>query len=101
MTVGKMITLDDAFSGTVSGDNVVSELLTAGKTWKSYAESLPAVGYTGGNVYPYLRRHNPLSYISDVMGTPQTVNLVPFTQFAAAAATDTANRVRSLGSSKT
>src|SRR5919198_3491525 len=34
MTVGKIITNDNGFSGTVSDDNVVRELLAAGKTWK-------------------------------------------------------------------
>jgi len=83
MTVGKLVTVNDDFAGTVSDDNVVRELVAAGKTWKSYAESLPSIGYTGGNAYPYLRRHNPLSYMSDVVGTAQALNLVPFTQFSA------------------
>ena len=52
-------------------------------SWKVYAESLPSVGYTGGDVVPYIERHNPLSYFSDVVGNPrQSVNIVPFTQFA-------------------
>jgi len=33
----------------VSMDNVVRELVAAGKTWKAYAESLPSVGYLGGD----------------------------------------------------
>jgi len=84
MTTGQIITNDDAYTGTVSADNIVRRLLTAGKTWKSYTESLPTVGYTGGDVYPYLRRHNPFSYISDVTNSSNQKNfLVPFTQFAA------------------
>jgi acid phosphatase len=82
MTTGQIVTLDDGFSGTVDIDNVVRELLAAGKTWKSYAENLPSVGYVGGDVYPYLRRHNPLSYLSDVVGTAQAGNLAPFSQLA-------------------
>ena len=39
--------LDDSFSGPVSQDNIVRELIAAGKSWKSYAEGLPSVGYTG------------------------------------------------------
>ena len=59
------------------------ELLTAGKTWKSYAEDLPSVGYTGGNTGNYAVRHNPLAYMTDVQNsTVQKQNLVPFTQFA-------------------
>ena len=26
-------------------------------------------GYTGGDVYPYIRHHNPLSYFSDVVNS--------------------------------
>ena len=83
MTTGQIITNNDAFMTTVSVDNIVRHLLTAGKTWKSYAESLPSVGFTGGDVLPYVRHHNPMSYFSDVVGTAQANNLVPFTQFAA------------------
>ena len=84
LTTGQIITVDDSFTGTVDVDNLVRELLAAGKTWKSYAESLPSVGYTGGDVYPYLEHHNPFSYFSDVRSSSaQLQNLVPFTQFAA------------------
>ena len=80
LTTGKTETLDDSFTGSVSDDNVVRELVRAGKSWKSYAESLPSPGYTGGDVYPYAKRHNPFAYLSDVM-SGQTAGLVPFTQF--------------------
>ena len=82
LTTGQVESTDDAFSGTVSDDNIVRELVKAHKTWRSYAESLPSVGYTGGDVYPYLRHHNPFAYFSDVIGTNQASNLVPFSQFA-------------------
>jgi hypothetical protein len=83
LTTGQIITNSDGYSSTVTADNVVRHLLTAGKTWKSYAESLPSVGYTGGDVYPYSRHHNPLSYFSDVRNSSvQKLNLVPFTHFA-------------------
>jgi acid phosphatase len=83
LTTGQILTNNDAYSQTVTADNLVRHLLTAGKTWKSYAESLPSVGYTGGDSYPYLRRHNPFSFFSDVVNsTSQKTNLVPFTQFA-------------------
>ncbi len=82
LTTGVPETLNDAFTGTISDDNVVRELVKANKTWRSYAESLPSVGYVGGDVYPYLRHHNPFTYLSDVNGTSQASNLVPFSQFA-------------------
>jgi phospholipase C len=83
MTAGQEFTNDDNFAGTVNIDNIVRHIITAKKTWKSYAESLPSVGYTGGNTGNYLQRHNPLSFFSDVVNdNGQVRNLVPFTQFA-------------------
>ena len=83
LTTGQIITNDDAYTGTVSADNVVRHLLSAGKTWKSYAEGLPSVGYIGGDVYPYAKHHNPFTYITDVLNSQnQRQNLVPFSEFA-------------------
>jgi hypothetical protein len=83
MTTGQIITNDDNFSGTVSSDNIVRELTLAGKTWRTYAESLPSVGYTGGDAYPYVKRHNPFVYLSDVIGSStQANNVVPFSQLS-------------------
>jgi len=82
LTTGQIETVDDAFSGTVTDDNIVRELAKATKTWHSYAESLPNTGYLGGDVYPYLKHHNPFAYFSDVIGTPQANNVVPFSQFS-------------------
>jgi acid phosphatase len=82
LTTGVPETLNDAFSGTISDDNVVRELVKANKTWHSYAESLPQAGYLGGDVYPYFRHHNPFTYLTDVIGTSQANNVVPFSQFA-------------------
>jgi hypothetical protein len=68
----------------VDANNVVRILLAAGKTWKSYAEDLPLVGYTGDDSGRYAVRHNPLAYFSDVQGDAKQVqNLVPFTQLVA------------------
>jgi phosphatidylinositol-3-phosphatase len=83
LTTGQIITNDDSYGGTVTVDNIVRHLLTAGKTWKAYAESLPGIGYTGPDVYPYAKRHNPLAFFSDVVNSKtEASNLVPFTEFA-------------------
>jgi acid phosphatase len=87
MTAGQIITKNDSMCSTVTQDNIVRHLLSAGKTWKAYAESLPSTGYTGCGVYPYVKRHNPLAYFSDVANSSEKYNLVPFTKFA----TDRAN----------
>jgi hypothetical protein len=82
LTTGQILTNDDSYMGTVTADNIVRHLVSAGKTWKSYAEDLPSVGYTGGNTAGYLEHHNPFSYFSDVRSnSTQAQNLVPFTQF--------------------
>src|SRR4051812_18152030 len=79
MTTGAIVTNDDAYTGAVSSDNIVRVLASAGKTWKVYAESLPSVGYVGGDQYPYAKRHNPFAYFSDVIYDPAAArNIVPF-----------------------
>jgi len=88
LATGQIITNNDSYSTIVTADNVVRRLLAAGKTWRSYAEDLPSVGYTGGDVGNYARKHNVFALLSDVANdTVQRKNLVPFTQFA----TDLAN----------
>jgi acid phosphatase len=82
LTTGQIITNNDSFCSTISNDNVVRHLLTAGKTWKSYAESLPYAGYTGCGSGEYAKKHNPLAFFSDVANSSEKYNLVPFTQFA-------------------
>jgi len=83
MTVGKIITNNDSYSTVVSDDNIIRHLIAAGKTWKSYAEDLPSVGYTGPDVGNYARKHNVIALLSDVVNdSSQRKNLVPFTQFA-------------------
>ena len=83
LTTGQTITNNDSYAGTVAADNLVRQMVGAGKTWKAYAESLPSVGWTGGDQYPYVKRHNPFAYLTDVINSaPQANNLVPFSQFA-------------------
>jgi len=82
MTAGQVITNNDSYCSTLTQDNIVRHLLTAGKTWKSYAESLPYAGYTGCGSGPYVKRHNPLAYFSDVANSSEKYNLVPFSTFA-------------------
>ena len=83
MTTGEAYSTNDNFDGVVPIDSVVRELQAASKSWKVYAQSLPQQGYLGGDVYPYLRRHNPISYFSDVQPPSQlNMNIVDFSQLA-------------------
>lgn len=83
LTTGNIETNNDAFTGTISSDSIPRAFAASGKTWKAYMESLPSTGYTGGDVYPYFKHHNPFAYMTDVLGSSaETANLVPFTQLA-------------------
>ncbi|MGH9681049.1 MAG: alkaline phosphatase family protein, partial [Candidatus Acidiferrales bacterium] len=90
-TTGQILTNNDnelPATFPVTADNAVREVLAAGLTWKEYAESIPSVGYTGGDTVgpdggTYGTHHDPLVYMSDVLNSPaQLQNIVPFTQFA-------------------
>jgi acid phosphatase len=88
LTVGEGISITgiegDSYNGVVTQGNVVRALTAAGKTWKSYAESLPSAGYLGSDSGAYLQRHDPFVYFSDVQSSAtQAGNIVPFTQLAA------------------
>lgn len=81
LTTGDIPTRDDNFNGQLSGDNLVRSLETSGKTWRAYAQGLPSVGFLG-NRYPYMRRHDPFAYFSNVADNPtERNNIVPLQQF--------------------
>jgi hypothetical protein len=87
LTVGEGLSItgpSNSLSTVVSQDNVVRALTTAGKSWKTYQDGLPSVGYLGGDTGTYLQHHDPFVYFSDVQNSPsQANNVVPFTQFGA------------------
>lgn len=83
LTTGRVVSTDDLFAGTVSGDTIVDSLADVNKTWKVYAESLPSVGYLGDSSGWYLKRHNPFAYFDSVRTDPANqARLVPFSEFA-------------------
>lgn len=76
LTTGQIVTNDDGFTGMVDVDNMVRELLAAGKSWKSYAESR-------NNPLLYAKWHDPLSYFADVVdSSTQMQNLTSLSQFS-------------------
>jgi phosphatidylinositol-3-phosphatase len=84
LTTGQIISNDDAFTGTVSDDNIVRKLVAAGKTWKSYCQSLPSKGYLDSDEYPYIKHHDPFTYFTDVTeNSAQAQNIVSLTQLEA------------------
>jgi hypothetical protein len=82
VTAGAFVTLSDGSQSVYNVDNVTRYLLSAGKTWKAYEESIPSVGYTGPTVEPYEKNHNPFAFFSDVVNSTTKSNIVPFTQLA-------------------
>ncbi len=83
LATGRKITDDDAYSTVVDVDNVVRRLVAAGRSWKTYAEDLPAVGYVGPDTGGYARKHDVFALLSDVAeDSAQRANLVPFSRFA-------------------
>ena len=49
LTTGQNITNDSNFSGTVTADNIVRQLNSAGMTWKAYAPDKGWQAYTGAS----------------------------------------------------
>lgn len=88
-TTGQIPTNDDSqtpLTFPVSVDNAVRELIASGNSWKQYAESIPSVGYVGGDSSccggQFYTRHAPLPYMTDAQMASQLPNIVPFTQLA-------------------
>src|SRR5579864_7593725 len=88
MVTGQDLTNDDSvlpLTFPVSVDNVIRELIASGKSWKQYAESIPSVGYLGGDSTCcgglYYVHHVPSAYLTDAQVPGQATNIVPFTQF--------------------
>ncbi|PYO44463.1 MAG: hypothetical protein DMD33_02880, partial [Gemmatimonadetes bacterium] len=84
LATGQVLTNDDGSSTIENVSNIVRSLVGAGKTWKSYAESIPNACYLGGDTGNYARKHNVFALLSDVANDPsgQACNIVPFTQLA-------------------
>lgn len=83
MTTGQTISTKDGYSGVVRDENIISQLVSANKTWKLYGDSLPAEGYIGGSDGAYAKKHFPGAYFANVReDQKQRMNLVPVEQFA-------------------
>ncbi len=62
--------------------NLVTQLETAGRTWKAYMEAMPSPCYVGDAGPLYLQKHNPFIYFDNIRNNPERCqNIVPFTQF--------------------
>jgi hypothetical protein len=82
ITAGAYVTLSDGSQSVYNVDNITRYLMSAGKTWKAYEESIPNAGYLGPTVEPYEKNHDPFVFFTDVANSSQKMNVVPFTQLA-------------------
>src|SRR5437660_5547231 len=90
LTTGSQVTTNNSTLEIFNVDHIAARVWQSGQTWKAYMESLPSIGFIGyATSGPYLKRHNPFAYFSDVVNTNQRLNLVPLSPFFAQ---DIANR---------
>jgi hypothetical protein len=54
----------------VRAPSLADSLSWAGKSWKTYAEGLPAPGFTGAGAGRYAKKHNPFLYFPSVLRRP-------------------------------
>jgi acid phosphatase len=73
----------DCTDCVVRARNLADTLDAAGLTWRTYAEGLPAPGFTGASAGRYAKKHDPLLYFADVSGRPdRRSRVVPLTRLA-------------------
>ena len=73
----------DCTSCGVKARNLADLLEESGRTWKTYAEGLPAPGFTGSSAGRYAKKHDPLVYFDDVAARPTRLRrIVPLSAFA-------------------
>ena len=83
LTTGQILTNNDNSTTVWNVDNIARRMLSAGVSFRIYAEGITQ-GYVGGNTGAYLIRHNPFAMLSDIAddATVAMAHIWPFTQFA-------------------
>jgi phosphatidylinositol-3-phosphatase len=82
VTSGQKLTDNNDTLAVFNVDNIERHLLTNGKTFKSYAQTLPFAGYTGLYSGAYMKRHAPLPYYTDMANSSLLKNHVSTTELA-------------------
>jgi hypothetical protein len=73
----------DCTDCVVDAQNLADTIEASGRTWKTYAEGLPAPGFLGAFKGRYAKKHNPFAYFSDIADDPaRRARLVPLTRLA-------------------
>lgn len=58
---------EDCTTCVATGRSLADTLLAAGRSWKTYAEGLPAPGWTGSTAGGYVKKHDPFLYFRTVL----------------------------------
>src|SRR4029077_1585081 len=87
VTAGQYLTHNNDTLAVFNVDNIERHLLSNGKTFKSYAQTLPYAGYTGLYSGAYMKRHAPLPYFTEMANS----SLIKNHDSAVQMATDIAN----------
>jgi hypothetical protein len=73
----------DCTSCVVDATSLADTIEASGRTWKTYAEGLPAPGFAGPFKGRYAKKHNPFAYFRDIADDPaRRARLVPLTRLA-------------------
>ena len=79
----------DCADCVVAARNLADTIEASGRTWKTYAEGLPAPGFTGASAGRYAKKHDPLVYFRDVLASRSRLRrIVPLSDFARDLAAD-------------
>jgi acid phosphatase len=71
----------DCTDCVVDAKSLADTIEASGRTWKTYAEGLPAPGFLGGFSSRYAKKHNPFAYFRDIASDPaRRARLVPLSQ---------------------
>jgi acid phosphatase len=82
LTAGAQVTTNNGTPEIFNVDHIARHVWQTGRTWKGYMSNLPSVGYTDyAPGTPYMKRHNPFAYFTDVVTTAQKNKLVPLESF--------------------
>lgn len=73
--------VDNCVECSFPGPSLADTLPKARKTWKTYAEGLPAPGFQGASAGLYAKKHNPFLYFDGVRSSPARLRrIVPLTE---------------------
>jgi acid phosphatase len=74
----------DCTGCVVDATSLADSIEASGRTWKTYAEGLPAPGYLGGGAGRYAKKHNPFAYFRNIAKKPsRRANIVALPQLRA------------------